>query len=62
MKLGWAFAWRSLMAAELIYTLPGLGNMLNMGRELNDMSQVGAVIRSGLLWMDGASRTRTLGA
>ena len=44
MKLGWAFAWRSLMAAELIYTLPGLGNMLNMGRELNDMSQVIAVM------------------
>jgi NitT/TauT family transport system permease protein len=40
MKLGWSFAWRSLMACELLYTLPGLGNLLNMGRELNDMSQV----------------------
>jgi NitT/TauT family transport system permease protein len=44
MKLGWSFAWRSLMAGELLYTLPGLGNLLNMGRELNDMSQVIAVI------------------
>lgn len=44
MKTGWAFAWRSLMAGELLYTLPGLGHLLNMGRELNDMSQVVAVI------------------
>ncbi|MBN1259365.1 MAG: ABC transporter permease [Anaerolineae bacterium] len=44
MKLGWSFAWRSLMAGELLYTLPGLGNLLMMGRELNDMSQVLAVI------------------
>jgi NitT/TauT family transport system permease protein len=44
MKLGWSFAWRSLMAGELLYTLPGLGNLLNLGRELNDMSQVVAVM------------------
>jgi NitT/TauT family transport system permease protein len=44
MKLGWSFAWRSLMAGELLYTLPGLGNLLMMGRELNDMSQVIAVM------------------
>jgi NitT/TauT family transport system permease protein len=44
MKLGWSFAWRSLMAGELLYALPGLGNLLNMGRELNDMSQVVAVM------------------
>ena len=44
MKMGWAFAWRSLMAGELLYTLPGLGHLLNIGRELNDMSQVVAVI------------------
>jgi NitT/TauT family transport system permease protein len=44
MKLGWSFAWRSLMAGELLYALPGLGHLLNMGRELNDMSQVLAVI------------------
>jgi sulfonate transport system permease protein len=44
MKLGWSFAWRSLMAGELLYTLPGLGNLLSMGRELNNMSQVVAVM------------------
>jgi NitT/TauT family transport system permease protein len=44
MKLGWAFAWRSLMAGELLYALPGLGNLLMMGRELNDMGQVVAVM------------------
>ena len=40
MKLGWSFAWRSLMAGELIYVSLGLGQLLSMGRELNDMSQV----------------------
>jgi len=44
MKMGWSFAWRSLMAGELLYALPGLGNLLTMGRELNDMSQVVAVM------------------
>lgn len=44
MKLGWSFAWRSLMAGELLYALPGLGNLLMMGRELNDMAQVVAVM------------------
>lgn len=44
MKLGWSFAWRSLMAGELLYALPSLGNLLNMGRELNNMSQVIAVM------------------
>lgn len=43
MKLGWAFAWRSLMAAEIYVTIItgfGLGHLLHYGRELNDMSQV----------------------
>ncbi|MCL5999336.1 MAG: ABC transporter permease [Chloroflexi bacterium] len=40
MKLGWSFAWRSLMAGELLYVSLGLGQLLTMGRELNDMSQV----------------------
>jgi NitT/TauT family transport system permease protein len=44
MKTGWSFAWRSLMAGELLYALPGLGSLLMMGRELNDMSQVVAVM------------------
>jgi NitT/TauT family transport system permease protein len=44
MKLGWSFAWRSLMAGELLYVSLGLGHLLMMGRELNDMSQVIAVM------------------
>ncbi len=44
MKLGWSFAWRSLMAGELLYSNVGLGQLLNMGRDLNDMSQVLAVM------------------
>jgi NitT/TauT family transport system permease protein len=43
MKQGWAFAWRSLMAAEIYVTIVsglGLGNLLHNGRELNDMRQV----------------------
>ena len=44
MKQGWSFAWRSLMAGELLYGSVGLGNLLTVGRELNDMSQVLAVM------------------
>jgi NitT/TauT family transport system permease protein len=44
MKLGWSFAWRSLMAGELLYYSLGLGQLLTLGRELNDMSQVIAVM------------------
>ncbi len=40
MKLGWTFAWRSLMAGELLYVSSGLGQLLTMGRELNDMGRV----------------------
>jgi NitT/TauT family transport system permease protein len=43
MKQGWAFAWRSLMAAEIYVTILsgyGLGHLLHFGRELNAMDQV----------------------
>jgi len=43
MKQGWAFAWRSLMAAEIYVTILtgfGLGQLLHFGRELNAMDQV----------------------
>jgi len=43
MKQGWAFAWRSLMAAEIYVTILtgfGLGQLLNNGRDLNAMDQV----------------------
>lgn len=44
MKLGWSFAWRSLMAGELLFVSLGLGQLLQTGRELDDMSQVMAVM------------------
>jgi NitT/TauT family transport system permease protein len=44
LKQGWAFAWRSLITAEMLYMSLGLGQVLMMGRELNDMSQVIAVM------------------
>ncbi|HVJ53223.1 MAG TPA: ABC transporter permease [Aliidongia sp.] len=47
MKQGWAFAWRSLMAAEIyvsVLTGFGLGHLLHYGRELNAMDQVIAVM------------------
>ncbi len=44
MKLGWSFAWRSLMAGELLYVSLGLGQLLTLGRELNDMGRVMAVM------------------
>ena len=47
MKQGWAFAWRSLMAAEIFVTILtgfGLGQLLHYGRELSAMDQVIAVM------------------
>lgn len=48
LKQGWAFSWRSLMAAELIATSPqlgeGLGQFLHNGQSLSDMSMVMAAI------------------
>ncbi len=43
MKQGWAFAWRSLMAAEIYITIItgfGLGHLLHYGRELHAMDAV----------------------
>ncbi len=47
MKQGWAFAWRSLMAAEIYVTILtgfGLGHLLHYGRELHAMDQVFGVM------------------
>ncbi len=47
MKQGWAFAWRSLMAAEIYITIltgMGLGRLLHYGRELLRMDQVLAIM------------------
>ncbi|HKN97351.1 MAG TPA: ABC transporter permease [Pseudonocardiaceae bacterium] len=55
LKQGWAFSWRSLMAAELIAVSPqlglGLGAFLDIGRSLNDMPTVIAAI--GLILLVG---------
>jgi NitT/TauT family transport system permease protein len=53
LKQGWAFSWRSLMAAEIIAVGGsigfGLGSMLNQGRDLSDM----AVVMSAILLILG---------
>ena len=43
-KLGWSFAWRSLMAAELLYVTTGVGSTLMTGRDLHDMPLVVAAM------------------
>jgi len=60
-RLGWSFAWRSLMAAEMLYVTTGLGSTLTMGRELHDMGMVLAsmamILGVGLLfnhWVFGS--------
>lgn len=44
LKQGWTFAWRSLMAAELLYNTVSLGNLLESGRDLDDIAQIFAII------------------
>lgn len=39
-KQGWAFAWRGVIGAELLFSFLGLGFLLNVGRQLTDVSQV----------------------
>ena len=39
-KQGWAFAWRGVIGAELLFSYLGLGFLLNAGRRLNDVSQI----------------------
>ncbi|MGH1566313.1 MAG: ABC transporter permease [Nitrosopumilus sp.] len=39
-KQGWAFAWRGVIGAELLFAYLGLGFLLNAGRSLTDVSQV----------------------
>ena len=40
LKQGWSFAWRALMAGEVMTTSVGLGQTLIMGRDLADIDQV----------------------
>lgn len=44
MKQGWSFAWRALIAGEMLSASIGLGQLLMIGREVFDMSQVTAIM------------------
>lgn len=44
MKQGWSFAWRALMAGEMLSATQGLGQVLMVGRDLGDITQVMAVM------------------
>jgi len=44
MKQGWSFAWRALIAGELLSPKDGLGYALIIGRDLLDMDQVVGVM------------------
>ncbi|CUH94626.1 putative membrane protein [Propionispora sp. 2/2-37] len=44
LKQGWSFAWRALMAGEMMSATKGLGQILMVGRDLADISQVMAVM------------------
>ena len=44
-RQAWSFAWHALIGAEMLMTtLYGLGHVLSIGREFNDMSQIIAVM------------------
>ena len=43
-KQGWAYAWRGVIAAEIIFSIAGLGFLLNLGKHDNDISQVTGIL------------------
>ena len=49
-KLGWTLGWHGAVSAELIKSSVGLGFLLYMGRELNDVSQVIAIMLVTILF------------
>ncbi|MED1467463.1 ABC transporter permease [Bacillus salipaludis] len=49
-RLGWAFAWRALMAGEILSTGPGLGYTLKYASDFGNMSMViGIMIIIGII-------------
>jgi len=44
LKQGWSFAWRSLMAGEVMSASIGLGQALTLGRDLADINRVMLII------------------
>jgi NitT/TauT family transport system permease protein len=43
-KQGWAYAWRGVISAEVIFAVLGLGSLMNIGNKNNDISQVIAIL------------------
>ncbi|ABK77563.1 ABC-type nitrate/sulfonate/bicarbonate transport system, permease component [Cenarchaeum symbiosum A] len=43
-KQGWAFAWRGVIGAEILFSFLGLGFLLHVGRFTSDVSQVISVM------------------
>ena len=50
-KQGWAFAWRGVIGAELLFSFLGLGFLLNVGRQLNVSQVIAQVIAIMLVIM-----------
>ncbi len=44
LKQGWSFAWRSLLAGELLYRVTGVGGLLTEARDLADYPKMFAVM------------------
>lgn len=44
LKQGWSFAWRALMAGEMMSSTKGLGHILMIGRDVADINQMMCVI------------------
>lgn len=44
LKQGWAFAWRGLIAGEMLTQVNGLGEILVVGRERADINQIVAIM------------------
>lgn len=44
LKQSWSFAWRGLMAGEILVGNNGIGQILMLGRELSDINQVAAMM------------------
>ncbi len=43
-KQGWAYAWRGVIAAEIIFSVVGLGFLLNLGKNNHDISQITGIL------------------
>ncbi len=43
-KQGWAYAWRGVISAEVIFAVLGLGSLMNIGTKSSDISQVISIL------------------